>query len=88
MLLALSLMACATTCEQACQKLTSCSELEVEGRYAEECAEVCSQQETLYDDWEDTQLADALQASKECVTEHTCEELDDGVCYDEELWPY
>ena len=89
MLLALLLVGCDTSCERACKKLTSCAaELEVEGRYHEECAETCSQQERLYEDWEDTQLQDALAEARNCVADHTCDELAEGVCYDEELWPY
>jgi len=81
--------ACKPTCTQTCNKLTSCSaNADWEGEYAELCAENCERQHNLYEVWEDTQLLDALDASQSCVKDATCEDLEEGVCYDETLYTF
>ncbi len=85
-----SLLGCTPSCDQVCDRLTACEQLEPAGTYSAQCEVSCKTQETLYDTWEDTQLQDSLEAHRICIMEATCDELLDGVCYDEnpELFIY
>lgn len=79
---------CTPSCEDVCQKLVACGNEGTERMSETECKESCQQQERLYEEWEDEQLRDAFDAELKCLDDSTCEELADGVCYDEDLWSY
>ncbi len=82
-LLALS-AACTPTCESVCKKVIEC---DVSSRLAQdECERECARQDTLYDSWEDVAKQDAYAAHKTCIVDSTCDALDEGVCYDEEIF--
>ena len=42
----------------------------------------------MYEEWEDTQLLDDFADFKTCVREESCSDIDEGVCYDDGLYPY
>jgi len=89
--LGLSVLAsgCTPTCTQTCNKLTSCEEnSDWAGEYAELCAENCERQYNQYEIWDDTQLIDALDESKICVRDSTCEQIAEGECYDDEIYSF
>ena len=89
LLLFTALTGCAPTCKQVCDKITSCAQLDdYSGTHPDFCAENCIRQETLYDVWDDTDLLDRLDAHKVCLMDATCDEVADGVCYDEELYAF
>lgn len=87
-LLLLALTGCTPSCDQVCDRLTACEQLEPAGTYSAQCDISCRTQESLYESWDDTQLQAALDAHRVCVMDATCEELADGACYDEELFVY
>ena len=80
--------ACTPTCDQACKKLMRCEGLETEGLYADRCEEGCEEEKALYEDWENPQLEDALDAELRCIRDETCEAIADGACYDEDLYAF
>ncbi len=81
--------ACKPTCKQTCDKLTGCEQLEDwQGSYADVCAENCQRQYQLYEFWDDTQLTDALDETQLCIADATCDEIAEGVCYDEDLYSF
>jgi hypothetical protein len=44
-------------------------------------------QERLYEDaWDDPVLRDKFRAHKRCLQDESCEDIADGVCYDEDLY--
>jgi hypothetical protein len=81
--------ACTPTCQQTCEKLLACEQNEdwLDG-YVALCAENCERQLNLYELWDDTQLQDALDQSRVCIGEATCDDIADGVCYDEDLYSF
>jgi hypothetical protein len=86
-LLLAALAGCAPTCEQSCKKLIDCALAESPRTALEECQEQCEAQQALYDSWTDDpeEKSDRLQEQRRCVKDATCEEIADGVCYDEAL---
>ena len=48
----------------------------------------CSIAEQMYEEWGDTQLQSDFQDYKVCVQDETCSAIDDGACYQDELFPY
>jgi len=76
--------ACAPTCESVCKKVIEC---DVSSRLAQdECERECARQNTLYNTWEDQAKQDAYVEHKSCIAGSTCEQLDEGVCYDEDIF--
>ncbi len=85
-LVAVTLSACAPTCEQVCRKARECHV--TDRLFQHECEESCTRQRALYDEWEDEALQEAFAAHRRCIAQATCEELEAGVCYDEALFPF
>lgn len=79
---------CTPSCEDVCEKLVACENEGTERMSAPECEESCRDQQSLYAEWDDTQLRDAFEAEMTCLGDATCEEIADGVCYDEEVWAF
>ncbi|MFT7519742.1 MAG: hypothetical protein ACI9MC_001885 [Kiritimatiellia bacterium] len=78
-------VACEPTCKDSCQKALSCDA--GGSRVAlSECRTSCLTQEALYDEWEDEVKQDALSAHMRCIRGSTCDEILDGVCYDEDVF--
>ena len=83
------LTACNATCRQSCQKLASCAEVDSTGTIEAECRETCLAQEFLYEeDWEDEVLLAAFEEQRNCIRDSSCEQIAEGVCYDETLWTW
>ena len=77
---------CAPTCEQTCRKLVTC---DASPRLSvQECELSCFETESLYEVWEDEAKQEALDDQAWCVRGATCDELAEGVCYDETLYQY
>ena len=76
---------CTPTCNQVCDRLTAREQIEPDNLYSPLCEESCLTQDTLYRDWEDTQLQQAFDEQRRCVMDSTCEQLADGACYDPQL---
>lgn len=80
---------CRGSCDTACARLKKCaSDLDSERMTAEECQESCERERDLYDAWDDDEKRKAFRKHLTCVANSTCEELDEGVCYDELLFIY
>lgn len=86
LLLLSSLLACGPTCERTCEKILRCDNLSSERVSVEECQESCSRQQVLYELWEDEVKQEAFDDHKRCLVGSSCDEIADGVCYDEELF--
>lgn len=50
------------------------------------CIDDCERQNALYEVWEDTEKQRAFRAHRSCLGRSSCEEIDAGVCYDEDLF--
>jgi hypothetical protein len=81
-------LACEPTCEQTCQDLLACDELETDRMALDDCTAACVVQQNLYDDWEDAELQEGFADYKRCVSETTCDGIASGECYDEELYAW
>lgn len=88
-LLVVALGGCTPSCERVCEKLVDqCGDLGTERGSAMECEEQCIDQRDLYARWNDVQKRDAFDAHLQCLMGSTCDEIGDGVCYDEEIWSF
>ena len=79
---------CTPTCEQTCRKVLNCEMGDAPRLALTECRESCNNEETLYDGWEDTDLKQKLREQQRCLYYSTCEEIEDGVCYDDDLYVF
>jgi len=78
--------ACAPPCEQVCRKAREC---DLSPRLAQdECVEACDRQRTYFDVEEDDEGKKAFIQERECIVSSTCEEIQDGACYDPYLYPF
>ena len=82
------LWGCNATCSQACKRLMECESVDTTGVERDLCEEQCRNQESLYEEWEDEELQERLDDARNCIRDSTCPAIADGVCYDEELFPY
>ena len=85
-MVALLAAACTPSCPDTCRKILRCDELGVVEYGQIECEESCNRTADLYEDWEDQDKIDAFDAHRQCIGSSTCEEINDGVCYDEEIF--
>ncbi|MCP4805255.1 MAG: hypothetical protein GY913_02825 [Proteobacteria bacterium] len=88
MTLLLVLLGCNATCSQTCKRLVECDAVDTTGVERDRCEEVCQEQQDLYDYWDDEDLQDRFDENRNCIRDATCAEIDDGVCYDEELFAW
>lgn len=82
---------CTPTCEQSCRKLLKCEFADSPRTSARECEDGCEQAESLYKSWQDDdpdEKLDRLREQRQCIGQSTCDEIGDGVCYDEVLDPF
>lgn len=82
------LAGCSPTCEQVCDKLVACEDPGTERMGSAECQESCVQQQELLDHWNDVQKQDAFDAELSCLYESSCGQVQDGACYDADLWSF
>jgi hypothetical protein len=80
------LVACTPPCEQTCNKLRSCDLSPRANQF--QCEEQCEGQAALYAGWDDEAKQQALEDLRSCVAGASCEELEQGVCYDETIWSF
>ncbi|RME28030.1 MAG: hypothetical protein D6798_03355 [Deltaproteobacteria bacterium] len=87
LLLSLSLAAaCEPTCKAACDKLVSCEEIDSPRQAVIDCQTSCEIQQNLYETWQDHQARDAMADLKHCIVSEECAAIDEGVCYDADLY--
>lgn len=80
------LSGCAPGCEQTCRKLIRC---ELADNVAQlECEESCTRQDAQYELEEDDASAKAFREHRRCIGASTCEEIEDGECYDEDVFVF
>jgi len=84
------LIACTPTCEQTCSKILSCEEegISAPEMNQRECENSCAAQANLYENEEDQVLEEAFDELKSCITEQSCQDLAEGVCYDPDLFAW
>jgi hypothetical protein len=85
-LLAFAGTGCAPSCDRVCHKVRDC---DLRPRLSQvECEESCLRQGALYDEWEDDDKREDFAAHRRCIVHATCEELDEGECYDEDIFVF
>ena len=78
--------ACAPNCERVCNKARRC---DLAPRLSQaECVESCDRQRLYYDIQDDKARLEAFAAHRRCIANASCEEIQDGVCYDEQIFPF
>lgn len=82
------LAACPPPCKQVCRKILDCGNLDSQRVAVEECELSCQVQEALYIQWEDETKQDAFDDHKRCLMQESCEDIADGVCYDEQIFVF
>lgn len=88
LLAGLGLVACEPSCEQTCEKLLACDEVESPRVSELECERACTTQEELYLSWDDIELQEAFSDHKRCLDQEECGAIAEGVCYDERLFAF
>ena len=79
------LWSCTVTCEEVCTSLSSCPDVVQENTNTLDCTSAClSQQEQA----QNNENGEAFDALKLCLTTNTCEDITQGVCYDEDLYSW
>ena len=76
---------CSVDCTQACEKLLSC-ELNDGALLLDECEDSCQRQEVMYELWDDQAKIEAFSEHQQCIASSSCDELDAGACYSEDLY--
>lgn len=84
----LLLGACRANCEDACEKLLECDEIESARVSVEDCEASCEREMAQYEKWRDTDKQHRLEAERDCIVDSVCAEIAEGACYDEELFPF
>ena len=79
----LLLGACSPTCDQVCDKVISC--LSGDSVDALNCTSACRLQQLEAEEDEQDQTFDDL---KNCLYTESCEDLEEGVCYEESLYSW
>jgi len=79
--------ACEPSCKQAGRNVLAC-DLESDRVTIDECEAACFFQERLYEDRQDDALRDRLADHKRCLNRESCDDLADGVCFDEGLFSF
>ena len=89
-LLAATVAGCTPTCEQSCRKVLFDCDLDSERVALEECEQNCTRQDLLYEAWDNNELMELAKDHRSCIARSSCEELDQGVCYEgyEELFVF
>jgi len=82
---AVAVQGCTPRCQETCSKVLDCG-LESTRVARDECIFACREQGNLYNTWEDQTKIDAFKAHKRCIGQSSCEEIEQGVCYDPELF--
>jgi len=85
-LTALVATACAPSCDSVCNKLIRCDV--VDNLNPLECEESCARQDAQYELEDDKTLERAFADHRRCIGSSTCDELEDGACYEEELFQF
>ena len=79
---------CTPSCTQVCDKVLACENAGTERMSEGECEESCADQRDLYDRWTDPDKVHAFEDELTCLYDSECADIEDGVCYDEEVWAF
>jgi len=82
--------ACNPPCKRTCSKVLACGNLSTDRLALDACVEDCEKQQQLYQSWNDEAKQDLFVDHKRCLVHASCEEIEEGVCYDgyEELFTF
>ena len=50
--------------------------------------ESCETQQSLYEAWGDQEKQEAFAEERACIRASSCDEIAEGVCYDDEIWVF
>jgi len=78
---------CTPRCEDTCAKVLDCG-LGATRVSRDECVLMCQRQGDLYGNWDDDAKLSALREHRRCIAASSCEEIAEGVCYDDDLFVY
>ncbi len=78
---------CTPTCSSACRQLLDCH-LDASHADQDECVASCQAQRQLFREWDDDEKKEAFAEQLRCIGSSTCEEIDDGVCYTEDMYVF
>lgn len=83
------LSGCAPPCGQVCRKVLDCG-LDSERVSQNECELACTQEEQLYDSWDNPEIEAAYNDHLRCIVSSSCDEIAAGQCYEgvEELFVF
>lgn len=85
-LVVLAVQGCTPSCDRVCEKVRDCG---VVPRLAQlECDESCERQLAEVKGLDDNATQEAFAAHRRCIMQATCDEIEEGVCYDETLYPF
>ena len=59
---------------------------DIDGMNIDECTSACSAQQNTYEDWDDPEKENAFKDLKSCIVAEECDLLNEGVCYDEDVY--
>jgi hypothetical protein len=79
---------CTPPCQDVCRKILDCGTLESQRVAVEECELSCEVQAALYADWEDEAKEEAFDDHKRCLMQESCDDIAEGVCYDEDIFVF
>jgi hypothetical protein len=82
------LVACEPSCENTCEKILACDEVDTPLIALQDCTDACLTQEQRYEDWNDGQKQEAMSDFKTCVADNECSDIAEAVCYDEEIYSW
>lgn len=80
LLLLLSVLGCAPTCDQVCRKTLFDCDLSTERVALATCVDQCDRQEVLYEEWENDSLVQAFRDHRRCLMSESCEAIEAGEC--------
>lgn len=85
---ALVLGGCEPSCEAVCNKTLACGMADAPRVSQAECEDACATRHALYDAWDDPDKQQAFVDHKRCLMDASCDEIEDGACYDPEIFEF
>ena len=83
----LVLSGCDNSCKGVCTKLSDC-ELESQLIDIAQCETACTTQLVAVESEDNSERTTAFTQHRNCLATSTCEELTEGICYDEQFFSF
>ena len=78
---------CTPDCEQTCRHVLEC-DIDSPQVAIDQCRASCETEQHLYEAWGDEDKQQAFRDERSCLVGATCDEIADGVCYDEDMYTF